>query len=151
MILLLIAVISGQLSTPLNLNGQAIYRASCDGGITCTKSGTTLTIIGSGAAGGGGAGGAPVDGGYVVWSSVGSTNERTLSAGTSTAIDTATPGQIQVDVVSPVASATALATDPTACGAGEFVNDVAANGTLTCATPAGGSASSPLSITLGTP
>lgn len=35
-------------------------------------------------------------------------------------------------------TATALAVDPTACTAGQFVTDVAANGTLTCATPAGG-------------
>ena len=133
----LIAIALAQLSTPLNLNGQAIYRASCDGGITCTKSGTTLTIIGSGSAGGGGAGGAPVDGGYVVWTSVGSTNERVLSAGTNTTIDTATPGQIQVDITTPVASATALAADPTACGAGNYVTDVAANGTLTCSVPPG--------------
>lgn len=35
-----------QLSTPLNLNGQPITRASCDGGIVCTKMGQTLTIIG---------------------------------------------------------------------------------------------------------
>ena len=44
MIPFLIAAISAQLSTPLNLNGQAITRASCDGGIVCTKTGQTLTI-----------------------------------------------------------------------------------------------------------
>ena len=62
MILLLIAVISGQLSTPLNLNGQSIVRASCDGGIVCTKTGQTLTIIGTGSGGGGGS--SDYDGGY---------------------------------------------------------------------------------------
>ena len=36
------------------------------------------------------------------------------------------------------ATATALAANPAACGAGQFVNDIAANGDLTCATPAGG-------------
>lgn len=36
------------------------------------------------------------------------------------------------------ATASALATDPTACTAGDFVTDVAADGTLTCDTPAGG-------------
>jgi hypothetical protein len=99
MILLLVAVISGQLSTPLNLNGQSITRASCDGGITCAKSGQTLTIIGTGS-GGGGVGGAPVDGGYVVWSATatsGSTNERVLTAGTNVTLDTATPGQLVVN------------------------------------------------------
>jgi hypothetical protein len=87
--------------------------------------------------GGGGGGGAPVDGGFVVWTSVGSSNERVLSAGTSTAINTATAGQIRVDVVSPVATASALATNPAACSAGQYVSDVAADGTLTCGTPSG--------------
>ena len=63
MILLLIAVISGQLSTPLNLNGQAITRVSCDGGLVCTKTGTSLTII-STSSGGGGGGSSDYDGGY---------------------------------------------------------------------------------------
>lgn len=34
-------------------------------------------------------------------------------------------------------TSTALAADPTACGTGEFVTDIAANGTLTCATTSG--------------
>jgi len=85
-----------QLSTPLNLNGQPITRASCDGGIVCTKTGQTLTIIGTGS-GGSGSGGAPVDGGFVVWTSVGSTNERVLTAGTNITLDTATPGQLIVN------------------------------------------------------
>lgn len=42
-------------------------------------------------------------------------------------------------VVGNVATATALAANPTACGAGDFVTDIAADGTLTCDTPAGGS------------
>lgn len=50
-----------QLSTPLNLNGQPITRASCDGGIVCTKTGQTLTIIGTGS---GGSGSSDFDGGY---------------------------------------------------------------------------------------
>ena len=62
MIPFLIAAISAQLSTPLNLNGQPIYRASCDGGIVCTKTGQTLTIIGTGS--GGGSGSSSFDGGY---------------------------------------------------------------------------------------
>ena len=64
MIPFLIAAISAQLSTPLNLNGQPIYRASCDGGIVCTKTGQTLTIIGTGS--GGGSGSSSFDGGYNV-------------------------------------------------------------------------------------
>jgi hypothetical protein len=35
-------------------------------------------------------------------------------------------------------TAQALATDPTACSAGQYVSDVAANGTLTCSTPPSG-------------
>jgi hypothetical protein len=38
-------------------------------------------------------------------------------------------------------TATALAADPTDCGAGEYANAIAANGNLTCSTPAGGTAS----------
>jgi hypothetical protein len=34
-------------------------------------------------------------------------------------------------------TATALAANPAACSAGEFVTDIAANGTLTCSTPSG--------------
>lgn len=36
------------------------------------------------------------------------------------------------------ATASALANNPAACGAGQFVTDIAADGTLTCSTPAGG-------------
>jgi hypothetical protein len=38
------------------------------------------------------------------------------------------------------ATATALAADPSACSAGQFATDIAANGTLTCDTPAGSGA-----------
>lgn len=36
-----------------------------------------------------------------------------------------------------IATATALASDPSGCSGGQFVTDIAANGTLTCATPTG--------------
>ncbi len=36
-------------------------------------------------------------------------------------------------------TASALASDPSACGAGDFVNDIDANGTLHCGTPSGAS------------
>lgn len=65
------------------------------------------------------------------------TVDRVLTDGTSTVIDTATANQIKVNVVSPVASASALASDPTACGAGTYVSDISAAGVLTCGTPAG--------------
>lgn len=42
-------------------------------------------------------------------------------------------------VVGNVATATALAANPAPCSLGDFVTDIAANGTLTCATPSGGS------------
>jgi hypothetical protein len=37
----------------------------------------------------------------------------------------------------PVSTASALASDPTACGAGTYVSDISAAGALTCGTPAG--------------
>lgn len=54
---------------------------------------------------------------------------------------TACIGGTEVDesTLSAVPTASALAANPTACGAGDFVTDIDANGTLTCATPAGGS------------
>jgi hypothetical protein len=57
------------------------------------------------------------------------------------------------DYVAPagnVATATALAADPAACSAGQYVSDLAANGTLTCGTPAGGggAAAAPYSVTM---
>lgn len=51
----------------------------------------------------------------------------------------ATDAQIPNDItVNLAATATALATNPSPCGVGDFVNDIAADGTLTCGTPAGG-------------
>jgi hypothetical protein len=48
------------------------------------------------------------------------------------------------------ATATALASDPSACTSGQFVTDIAANGTLTCSTPAGGgNVNGPGSSTVG--
>lgn len=112
--ILLLALILAQPAT-LNLNQQPIesrqnggrlstqrqYAIDCRTNMTCTVDGGVLLLSSSG--GGGGGGGAPVDGGYVVWQSVGSTNERVLSNGTNTTIDTATPGQIQVDLSGTIA------------------------------------------------
>ena len=44
------------------------------------------------------------------------------------------PDDITIDLA---ATATALATNPTACTAGQFVEDIDADGTLACATPGG--------------
>ena len=142
MILLLLAQLGG---STLNLNQQPIetrqnggrlsttrqYAIDCRTNMTCTVDGGVLLL--SAASGGASSGGAPVDGGFVVWTSVGSTNERVLTAGTSTSINTGTAGQIKVDVVSPVSTASALAADPTDCGANQYATTIAANGNLTCA------------------
>lgn len=71
---------------------------NCGTNMTCSRSGSVGTLSSSGGGGSGGSG-APVDAGYVVLSghSSGSTNERTLSAGNYTSIDTGTAGQVQVD------------------------------------------------------
>ena len=167
MIPFLIAAISAQLSTPLNLNGQPIYRASCDGGIVCTKTGQTLTIIGTGS-GGSGTSGAPVDGGFVVWSASatsGSTNERVLTAGTNITLDTATPGQLIVNASGSGGSSDfdggySLVQDEGVpltkrttidfTGAGVTCTDTGSK--TSCDIPSGGpGGASPLSLTLGTP
>lgn len=164
MIPFLIAAISAQLSTPLNLNGQPIYRASCDGGIVCTKTGQTLTIIGTGS-GGSGTSGAPVDGGFVVWTSVGSTNERVITAGTNITLDTATPGQLIVNasggggssdfdggylVVQDEGGSLTKRTTIDFTGAGVTCTDTGSK--TSCDIPSGGSGgASPLSLILGTP
>lgn len=70
------------------------WAIDCRTNMTCTADGGVLTLN---ASGGGGGGGAPVDGGYVVWTSVGSTNERVLTAGTNVTLDTSTPGQLIVN------------------------------------------------------
>jgi hypothetical protein len=93
MVMLVMAV----LAQPLNLNAGPIKSLACDGGLVCSVSGSKATIINTVTGGGGGSGGAPVDGGYVVWQSVGSTNERVLTAGTNVTLDTSTPGQLIVN------------------------------------------------------
>lgn len=63
----------------------------------CWRDGGTVTIIGT-ATGTSSVPAPPIDGGFVLWGgSVGSTNERTLSAGNYTVIDNATASQTQVD------------------------------------------------------
>lgn len=49
-------------------------------------------------------------------------------------------GTITAALTGNASTATALAANPAACGAGDFVTDIAADGTLTCDTPAGGGA-----------
>ena len=60
--ILLLAIALSQLSSPGNLNGQAVTRVSCDGGVTCTKTGQTLSIVVSGSSAPSGS--SDFDGGY---------------------------------------------------------------------------------------
>jgi hypothetical protein len=93
----MVTLVMAVLAQPLNLNAGPIKSLACDGGLVCSVSGGRATIINTVTGGGGGGGGAPVDGGYVVWQSVGSTNERVLTAGTNVTLDTSTPGQLIVN------------------------------------------------------
>ena len=106
-------LLSALLAQPMNMNVQPIevrqngvkvptrqrqYAVNCVGGVNCTVDGGVWTLgVDAGPGGGGGGGGAPVDGGYVVWTSVGSTYERVLTAGSGVSLDTSTPGQIIVN------------------------------------------------------
>lgn len=127
--------------TPLNLNEQPIIvkdegvrqgtaRATvinCSGaGVTCTQSGTTMTLTIPG--GGGSGGGAPVDGGFVTFSggTTGSTNERTLTAGTNVTISTATPGQVIISASGGSGSANFAADTATFAGKSDALKTVTA-------------------------
>lgn len=103
--------------------GQYVSDIAANGTLTCSTP-----------AGGPGGSGAPVDGGFVTFSggTTGSTNERTLTAGTNIAISTATPGQVGISVTGSVATANALAADPSDCTAGQYATTIAASGNLTC-------------------
>ena len=93
------------------------FELNCSGaGITCAQTGGRMTVTVSG-----GGGGSPT---------VSCVSGEALSWNGTTWL-----------CVSNVSTATALAADPAACTAGQFVTDLAANGTLTCATPSGGSGS----------
>lgn len=137
----------------LNLNQQPIesrlggrrmsttrqFAIDCYGGTACSVDGGVLRIWTADAGAASSGGGAPVDGGFVVWTSVGSTNERLLSNGTNTTVDTATPGQIQIDLSGTIAqSLGGTGTGALTCLAGERLTS---NGTVySCSTlPAGGS------------
>ena len=62
-------------------------------------------------------------------------SKMTLSSIGGTVTDAQVPNSITIDTAT---TASALATNPTACGSGEFVTDIAADGTLFCDTPSGG-------------
>jgi hypothetical protein len=120
------ALLALLLSQPLNLNAQPIKSLACDGGLVCSVSGSRATIINTASGGGGGPSGpaAPVDGGYVVWTSVGSTNERVLTAGASISLDTSTPGQIIVNATGAPGSANFAEVDIAFGAGGELVTVV---------------------------
>lgn len=75
------------------LSTQRQYVVDCRTGMTCATDGGVLYLSSSGGTGGSGA---PVDGGFVTFGggTTGSTNERTLTAGTNVTIDLTTPGQV---------------------------------------------------------
>lgn len=62
-------------------------------------------------------------------------SKLTLSSIGGAVTDAQVPNTITIDNAT---TASALATNPTACGSGDFVIDIAADGTLTCDTPSGG-------------
>lgn len=92
----MVSIVLLVLSQPYNLNLQPPQFYNCTGSVSCFRTGPWLNINGTGGGGGGG-GGAPVDGGFVVWTSVGSSNERVLTAGTNITLSTSTPGQLIVN------------------------------------------------------
>jgi len=95
----------------------------------------------------GGAASAPADATYITQIANGTlTNEQAMSALASGLLyNTTATGVLSIatagtDYVIPsgnVATATALAADPTDCGVNNFANAIDANGNLTCAVPAG--------------
>lgn len=90
------------------------FELNCSGaGITCAQTGGRMTVTVSGGGGGSSPTVSCVAGEALSW------NGTTWLC------------------VSNVSTATALAADPAACGAGTYVSDIAANGTLSCGTPTG--------------
>lgn len=107
------------LAQTMNLNLQPPTRFVCDGGVTCTRTGSTLAINGTPSAGGSGA---PVDGGYVTFGggTTGSINERTLTAGTNVTIDLTTPGQVVINASGGGGSGGNFVSDTVTFAAGKY-------------------------------
>src|SRR5689334_12564254 len=110
-------------ATPLKTHA-APMTIKCDGtGATCTDDGKTLTITATGGTGGGSGLADPGANGIV---------KRT-------ALNTTAAAVAGTDYVLPsgnVATATALAANPTDCSAGQYATTIDASGNLTCATVA---------------
>lgn len=98
-------------------------------GVTCARSGATGTVTISA----GGGGGAPTSAEYMVKSADATlTAERVATDSTSITWDWSVAGIVKANVVTPVATASALASDPAACTSGQYVTDQNASGTLVC-------------------
>lgn len=90
------------------------FELNCSGaGVTCAQTGGRMTVTVSGGGGG-------------------STPTVTCSAGYALFWNGSAWSCVSV-----IATASALASDPTACGAGAYVTDISAAGVLTCSTPPG--------------
>lgn len=77
----------------------------------------------------------------------------TLSGNASTATTLATPRAINgvsFDGSAPITITANLPSNPAACPGGEYVTDLAADGTLTCGTPAGGGSGTVTSVSVST-
>jgi len=150
--LLLIAVLSQGRAAGSTCTQGSVMWCAVDGtysGSTAGNAGECLKSGGAGAPTWGdcstGGGGAPTDGEYVTYSANASLSaERVLTDGTNTTVDLSVAGQAKVNVSGTVANATlastatALAANPTDCGANQYANAIAANGNLTCAGITGG-------------
>ncbi len=87
------------------------------------------------------ANGASISGNTLTLQPADATHPGLMTTGTQTIAGAKTfSGGITATVTGNASTATALAANPTACGAGDFVTDIDADGTLHCGTPAGGSA-----------
>lgn len=130
-------------TAPLQLLDESVKKGAVSelnfagAGVSCARTANRGTCTIAGGAGGGG-GGAPTDAEFVTFSSNATlTNERVLTAGTNTTVDTATAGQVKVSLagVVPAANGGLGAVQPT-CGAGQFLT---CNGAVcSCDTPVSG-------------
>jgi hypothetical protein len=117
------------------------------GGVTCSRVASTIECN---VPTGGGGGGAPTTVDYLVKTASGDLSaERVVTDTSSVTWDWATAGQAKANVVTPVATATALAADPADCSAGQYATTIAASGALTCAQPSFSQLSSTASIAQG--
>lgn len=101
------------------LSTQRQYVVDCRTGMTCATDGGVLYLSSSGGTGGNGA---PVDGGYVTFGggTTGSTNERTLTAGTNVTIDLTTPGQVVINASGGGGSGGNFVSDTVTFAAGKY-------------------------------